>query len=553
MADPRRLPFKILIALLKHQVKRFAGEEAVGIVAEELIDAGGEGALAQVDKWLQEPKTQKEIDRALAQASELLKKSRLDDELRQTFLTLSSDEGLRKAISQLPNAADDDGLYDALQKAVLRRVRISASSPRLDRALRLYLDCLRRGLLTLKDAAPSVVGQAVLRIEKDLTPIREGVENVDRTTRRTEEKLDTFITTWQQHAAAAVRANFIDFTDYIRDKTGGFVGRRFVFEALDEFLHKNVSGYFVVRGDPGIGKTAIMARLVTLHQFPHHFNSVREGFTTLQQFTLNAIAQIVARHGLPSNLAMISGDEANALRTVLSSAAKVSKKPVILVVDALDETSPIVEAGPRPNPLRLPNSLPDRVFIIASTRRTDKTVEIVAETVQVLELKADSELNKRDVIEHIANFVNRPSVTERLAALKWDKSAFSEKLQERSEFNFMYLHYVLPAFEKGELKLASADELPAGLQGYYQRHWDKMRGDNLAEFMRVNQKVVAILATARQPVSKDFIARVSNLTTAEVQWTLDKWWEFLHVSPKPEPRYSLYHASYRDFLAEQAG
>jgi hypothetical protein len=49
------------------------------------------------------------------------------------------------------------------------------------------------------------------------------------------------------------------FAALIADKTEGFVGRRFVFAALDGFPRHNRSGYFLVQDEPGIGKTALLA------------------------------------------------------------------------------------------------------------------------------------------------------------------------------------------------------------------------------------------------------------------------------------------------------
>jgi serine/threonine-protein kinase len=131
--------------------------------------------------------------------------------------------------------------------------------------------------------------------------------------------------------------------------------------------------------------------------------------------------------------------------------------------------------------------------------------------------------------------------------------AFVLKLKELSEGNFMYLRHVLPAIELGSFREGGVDELPRGLLGYYRQHWEQMRGDDAATFAR-NKKVIAVLATARQPASPAFVSRITGLSLEDVQWTLEKWREFLHPSSTDgELRFRIYHASYRDFLARQAG
>ena len=125
-------------------------------------------------------------------------------------------------------------------------------------------------------------------------------------------------------------------------------------------------------------------------------------------------------------------------------------------------------------------------------------------------------------------------------------------LVDRSDGNFMYLHHVLPAIEDGRLAAGRPAGTAGGLEGYYRSHWESMRGNDLETFRRVNQTIIACLATAHRPVTLRFIARVTGLSLAEVQWTVERWREFLHESRgKDGPEFRIYHASYRDFLAEQ--
>lgn len=69
----------------------------------------------------------------------------------------------------------------------------------------------------------------------------------------------------------SIRDQIRDFSLRISEKTKGFVGRQFVFDALDQFLEREPCGYFMVRGEPGIGKTSLAAQLIKnlrLHPSP---------------------------------------------------------------------------------------------------------------------------------------------------------------------------------------------------------------------------------------------------------------------------------------------
>jgi hypothetical protein len=73
-------------------------------------------------------------------------------------------------------------------------------------------------------------------------------------------------------ATAPVRSEIVDFLPLIQEKTRDFVGRRFVFDAVSRFSNENRRGYFLIQGEPGIGKTALMAQLVKQNGYLHHFS-----------------------------------------------------------------------------------------------------------------------------------------------------------------------------------------------------------------------------------------------------------------------------------------
>ena len=52
------------------------------------------------------------------------------------------------------------------------------------------------------------------------------------------------------------------FKTLIEDKTKWFVGRTYVFDAIQSFIDCHPNGYFTITGDPGQGKSAILAKNV---------------------------------------------------------------------------------------------------------------------------------------------------------------------------------------------------------------------------------------------------------------------------------------------------
>ena len=100
------------------------------------------------------------------------------------------------------------------------------------------------------------------------------------------------------HFLAAPERLRRSFDVLIADKIRGFVGRQFVFDALNEFLHTHESGYFIIRGVPGIGKSALMAKLVNDRGYIHHFNIASQNIRSTRTFLENVSAQLIARYGL---------------------------------------------------------------------------------------------------------------------------------------------------------------------------------------------------------------------------------------------------------------
>jgi AAA ATPase domain len=98
-------------------------------------------------------------------------------------------------------------------------------------------------------------------------------------------------------AAGAVVPDPQEFVALIEERTRTFVGREYVFAAIDEALadHEFRSGYVVIQGEPGIGKTAIVGQLVKSRGLVHHFNVAPLGIRSPQVFLSTVCAQLIAR------------------------------------------------------------------------------------------------------------------------------------------------------------------------------------------------------------------------------------------------------------------
>ena len=344
------------------------------------------------------------------------------------------------------------------------------------------------------------------------------------------------------------------FDALIADKIRNFVGRRFVFEALDEFLARQDSGYFILRGVPGIGKSAFMAKLVNERGYVHHFNIASQNIRSTRVFLESTCAQLIACYDLEhKTIPQNASEDSSFLVQCLSEAAEKRKdksQKIVIAIDSLDEADRSGLA-PAVNNLFLPASLPEGVCIVLTTRPlADVRLDLARK--QVLDLEANSAGNLQDITEYIENYLQRPGMQARISSLGYQPAEFLTALRAKSQGNFMYLYHVLPDLEAGRLIPGRVDDLPDGLLDYYKRHWRQMRDGHEREFDSLYEPIVCILGVAQEPVTVQQIAAWTKLSQGQVKSDIGLWREFLEEERlEGQARYRIYHASFQDFLKEQ--
>jgi len=341
----------------------------------------------------------------------------------------------------------------------------------------------------------------------------------------------------------------ISFDSFIEERTREFVGRRFVFNAINEFIKNNRCGYFFVRGDPGIGKSSIAAQLVKEHGYIHHFNIRAEGINRTEVFLRNICGQLIVKYELdhlelPSDVA----DDNRFLCRLLDEAAEksTSNNKIVIVIDALDEVDESLHHSGS-NILYLPSRLPHGIFFIVTSRREHLPLRLECNKGE-FNLDADSAGNQKDVEDYLKFKADLTGINVYLKKQKLGKPDFILSMKKKSQGNFMYLRYVIPEIERGAYADLSFESLPMGLENYYEDHWRRM-GMLTKPLSEKKTKIVYILSEVHKPVSRTLLADFATESDMQVQVVLDEWDQFLHKEQqKDEIHYSIYHNSFRDFL-----
>lgn len=320
------------------------------------------------------------------------------------------------------------------------------------------------------------------------------------------------------------------FNSLIEDKTKWFVGRTYVFDAIQSFIRNNPKGYFTIIGDPGQGKSAILAKYVQNTGCVAHFNLQLQGINRADQFLESICRQLVIRYDLaydplPGN----TTQDGEFLSQLLEEVArKADGQPVVIAVDALDEVN--LANYRDANILYLPPQLPDGIYFILTRRRVEVplTVYVPTRSLSLLDeqYQADSE---RDVRTYVQNHIDDSNtLRQRIDERHESVPDFINKLTEKSEMNFMYLRYILQDIESGLYRDLDLERFPHGLQGYYEFHWRRMGMMN-QPLPTEKIKIVYILAEVRQPVSARKIADLSGEDLIRVEQVILEWRQFLHV------------------------
>ena len=340
----------------------------------------------------------------------------------------------------------------------------------------------------------------------------------------------------------------------LTDKARDFVGRVYVFDSINEFINDHRSGYFSIEGDPGMGKSSILAEYVRRTGCLSHFNVRASGITSARQFLENVCTQIIVDFGLPyPNLPPEATQDGVFLLKLLQevSTSLEGGEKLVIAVDALDEVD-VTSHQQGANILYLPPVLPDNVYFILTRRNVD--LQMVSQAPQrELDLMTHPAENREDVEFYIRRNSEHPQLQTWIIRQNMTEQEFVSQLADLSESNFMYLRYVLPEMESGMYQDLDVQRLPTGLTGYYEDHWFRM-GMQAKPLPRVKIRIVYVMCEVRHPVSRKLISEfatnkemlVDELTVQEV---LDEWSQFLHEQLLPDgTRYSIYHSSFRDFL-----
>ena len=428
-----------------------------------------------------------------------------------------------------------------------------------EREAQLLIDCIYTELRKRKEFRPFFDSQKLRSIDAAAGQMASTLDTIDSTLSHLLQVMESHFGNLHQnfqYAPNLIRKEIYDFSNFIQDRTLGFTGRNWLFDKIQNFIGKHASGFYFVIGEPGIGKSAIASQLVLQNGYLHHFNIGAQGINRTRTFLRNICAQLIAQYKLdyleiPETVLDDSGFLTKLLNQVSRKLTEGQK--CIIVIDALDEVDPrdlIASASP----LNLPIILPAHIYFVITMRPKENIKPYVSADQSELTIKSDSKDNLNDVLDFLQSSISRPAITRFLNNNAIDSSDFIATLLDKSEGNFMYLHYVLRDLDMENQFNLELKQLPVGLINYYHFHWKRMRNTNEEGWFNYKLPVLQSLAVAHEPITIGLITKMSGVANRSmVIQTLLEWREFLSIENVEIDKqmyngYRLYHSSFYEFI-----
>ena len=343
------------------------------------------------------------------------------------------------------------------------------------------------------------------------------------------------------------------FKTIITAKSRNFVGRKFVFSAIDNFINQSDKGYFTLIGEPGSGKSAIAAQYFNNNNNVVYYNfhptkppllrgenNELGDYETFLEIVNNQLLEILSSLETDQiDNELENNDNLFSLLLQKISDKLPQKQPLIIIIDGCHRLD-LNQYKRGANLLYLPRYLPKNVYFILIRRPfpNNKSSLLIETPSQTLDLSNYPEENKKDIQNYLKTYANNQ---EKLQIL--DSSASLRVNKNVS--NFMYVSEII------KLPNLSPESLPESLDKYYQEHWNIMN-KTIEKEPELSLKTLECLLEKESFISVENIAEILDEDEYDIEIILEDWREFLHLETQENtPYYKFYHPSFHHWLKEK--
>jgi tetratricopeptide (TPR) repeat protein len=369
----------------------------------------------------------------------------------------------------------------------------------------------------------------------------------------------------QQAARTEWEQEGYHFRDLIDNLTEELYGREAHLEQVKQWLrqHRQSGGVLWIGGRPGVGKSALMAKLAKDLQgdsravlIPFFFRSGdhRCGADRFYRAACLRLAEQL-RISLERKPNQRYADLFSEVMQRVSDALP-DDKTVIFLLDGLDEG---VRHEPDLPEIPLRYQSPRVVWICAGRR--EESLRALRDNEKTQKLWGDGELpplTHDDIRAWLQNELERLRYELfELDRLDGDelRNKFVEELTLRSEGLPLYVRMVIEDLKTRQFTVWDGNRLPQGLEKYYQLLLERL---SVSDVGRVLTEVLALLSWAQEPLVQqtiiDILVQAHPASRDELQRLVAQVLEFGHTTLEWRTTseggwgWTLYHDSFREFL-----
>jgi hypothetical protein len=385
--------------------------------------------------------------------------------------------------------------------------------------------------------------------------------------------------------------------------TEGFSGRSQILNKIDDWLQRKEQRFFVLTGEPGVGKSAIAAHLIKTRTdiVAHHFCELGVKETVHPSRVLRSLAAQLDQafpyfgdallNTIKSTLSAEVNIEVEKIEDLIGKAkSKVKRVEInhlktsdivnefdillraplaalphfyqdrrknppelaIIVIDGLD-VAVTMEAEVQEDEdlatlfaaLAEDESLPSWIRFIFTTR-PDRRVLREFEPLKPYLLNEKSPENLADIRQYVTQRIGAISVQQEGATTSKDAQAWLELLTVRSQGNFRYIKHLLDDLKAGRCSLNDLPVIPEDLAKTY--------ADDLAKRFSQDkwddrhQQILKILAEVNDPLTEAQLVTLTNILPRQLRqdlWGLRQyldvhWVEFCRIGDETVDHYETF-------------
>ena len=357
------------------------------------------------------------------------------------------------------------------------------------------------------------------------------------------------------------------FAELVAELSEVFVGREKHIAHVKDCLKQHNRGVLWIPGKPGVGKSALMARLMRDFKdavqhyvvIPYFFRIGHTGCST-EQFLKTAILKLQTALKVPLGVSPNLEERKEQFVSVVEEAARRLNRKILFLIDGMDEINRL-----EPTFISLPFAANVRNVVWLCAGRTEPP------EIEAALKRGGAYWVFLDGLPEMGTLTIRSMLTTHLEQMKYQLFArdqlsegeyhnqFIDVLVHKSEGLPLYVRMVIEDLREGKWTLADEERLPDGLRAYFEQVLERLGVSSIGSVLT---PLFCLLAWAKEPITESALKLLlsSHYLSHEPEWerhfndALQHGHVMLRRVPTPDGAagWMFYHDTFRQHLLESA-